>query len=413
MTPGVYANITNADYHGGPGVSKSMLDVLAEKSPLHLHYLRTQANDNDKQPTPAQMIGTAFHALLLEPAEFVKDYCLGLRREDVPEAIEDRDVLLAMVADLNKSRLPKLTTGGSKDELVARIEAAEREQLDAALWSATDALQALKLPELKERIAALNEKRPGLLTTTNMNRNELADLLRAHGKQVTLWSDVQAEWLQNNGHRTVLNQDQWDQLHQMRDAVMAHPAARALLSVPGWAELSVYWNDPVTGELCRCRPDFWRQDGVLVDLKTTEDASADEFARSIANWRYHVQHPFYVDGVTEALKQASAKNLAEAFGVDNTQPSTLPPPAPPAPKAFVFLAVEKTACVVNGQAKGVAVYSLDAESVALGRVLYRADLNTYADCNATGVWPGYGDKIQNIKVPAWEFQRNADLIAAA
>lgn len=396
MTPGVYAGIANADYHGGPGVSKSMLDVLAEKSPLHLHYLRTQANDNDKQPTPAQMIGTAFHALLLEPAEFVKDYCLGLRREDVPEAIEDREVLVGMVNELNKSRLPKLATGGSKDELVARL-------IEAGDTSTPEQFADMKLADLKAAIVKLNESRPGLLTTTNMNRHDLAELLRANGKQVTLWSDVQAEWLKNNGQRTVLTSDQWDQLHRMRDAVMAHPAASKLLSVPGWAELSVYWNDKKTGELCRCRPDYWRQDGVLVDLKTTEDASADEFARSIANWRYHVQHPYYQDGVTHALQQAGDENLRAVFG-DNI---------PPAPKAFVFLAVEKSACVVNGQAKGVAVYVLDGDSVELGRVLYKRDLATYAQCNASGTWPGYGDRIQKLKVPAFEFTRHANLLGAA
>lgn len=380
MKTGIYPNISNENYHGGPGVSKSMLDVLAQSSPLHLYHLRNTANDN-REPTKAQAIGTAFHALLLEPKEFQKNYCLALRQSDVPEAIDDRDQLVAMVAELNKGRLPKLATGGTKDELVARIEAAESGAF------AADTLKELKLSDLKAHIERINTGRTGLLPTSG-TRHELAELLRANGKPVTLWSDVKAEWEANNGHRIVLSQEQWDQLHSMRDAVMAHPAARALMTgVPGVAEHSVYWRDQETGVICRCRPDFWREDGIIVDVKTTDDASAEGFARSISNYRYHVQHAYYMDGI----------NSVQVGGA----------------RAFLFLAVEKSACVVNGQAKGVAVYSLDADSVAMGRAEYRRDLAVYAECERTDVWPGYGDRIQNIALPAWAMNKNAHLLGAA
>lgn len=397
LKPGIYDGISNGEYHGGEGVSKSMLDVLADRSPLHLHHKRTSANDNDHAPTPAQAIGTAFHALLLEPAEFVKDYCLGLRQSDFPDAVDSRDALMAMVTELNKGRLPKLSTTGTKDELVARIMQADAEggaEPDAEMKAGLD---AMKGAELKATIEALNVHRPGLLPTTG-TIPQLAQLLRENGTPVTLWADIKAEWMANNGHRIVLEPEQWDQLHAMRDAVMAHPAARALMTaVPGKAEQSVYWIDEATGELCRCRPDFWRADGVVVDLKTCEDASLDGFSKSIGGWRYHVQHPFYLDGVNAALKQSRAPAWLKAKVV----------------KAFVFLAVEKTACVVNGQAKGVAVYVLDADSVALGRAEYKRDLATYSECKRSGFWPGYGDKIQNITVPKWLLARNADLLAAA
>jgi exodeoxyribonuclease VIII len=370
-----------------------MLDVLADRSPLHLHHMRSTANDN--APTAAQRIGTAFHALLLEPAEFVKDYCLGLRQSDSPDAVDGRDALVAMVTELNKDRLPKLSTSGSKDELVARLVALNDELNLKSKFDADD-LAALKGAELKSMVEAINKDRPGLLPTTG-TIDQLAQLLRDAGRQVTLWRDVKAEWLANNGHRNVLEPEEWDQLHNMRDAVMAHPAARALLSVEGRAEQSVYWRDPKTGELCRCRPDFWRADGVVVDLKTTEDASPEGFAKSVANWRYHVQHPYYLDGVNTALQHGAKPAWLKAD----------------AAKAFVFLAVEKTACVVGGVAKGVAVYVLDEESVALGRALYRNALDQYAACNSSGVWPGYGEKIQPLKVPGYEFTKHAHLLAAA
>ena len=379
MKPGVYEDISNADYHHGPGISKSGLD-LVHRSPMHYNAVVTAANDHT--PTPAQERGTQAHAIILEPDVFTATYCLALRRSDVPDAIDDREVLVEMVNKLNETRLPKLSTSGKKDELIERIiaEVAPRNADVGALASAGE-LANMKGDELKAIITADNADREGKLSTSG-SRHELADLLRANGQPVTLWSDVLAEWTENNPGRQVLSEEVWQQLHDMRDAVINHPAAGALLeSYPGEAEKSVYWNDKTTGVLCRCRPDWWRDDNILVDLKTTEDASTEGFAKSIANYRYDVQAAYYLDGVEAATGKR--------------------------PKAFVFIAVEKK------QPYGVGVYVLDAASLDLGRAQYQHDLAIYAECLANDNWPGYGDKIQTISLPAWHANKNAHLVDVA
>lgn len=379
MKPGVYEGIPNAEYHSGPGISKSGLDLI-HRSPMHYHAVVTA--ENDRVPTPAQELGTAAHALILEPEVFTATYCLALRRSDVPDAIEDREVLVEMVSKLNETRLPKLSTSGKKDELIERIiaEVAPRNADVGALASAGE-LANMKGDELKAIITADNNSREGKLSTSG-SRHELAELLRANGQKVTLWSDVLAEWTENNPGRIVLSPEVWEQLHAMAAAVHAHPAAGALLtSVPGEAEKSVYWNDPTTGVLCRCRPDWWREDDVLVDLKTTDDASPEGFAKSMANWRYDVQDPFYTDGV----KIATGRNV----------------------KAFVFIAVEKKPPYAVG------VYVLDSASREIGRAMYQHDLKVYAECLANDNWPGYGDKIQTINMPAWHANKNAHLLESA
>jgi exodeoxyribonuclease VIII len=389
MLPGIYRGIESNDYHKGPGISKSGLD-LVRRSPAHYAHAISAANDNERQPTPAQAFGSAFHALVLEPKLFVRDYCLALRPADVPEAIEDREVLVAMIHELNSGRKPKIPSTGSKAEQVARI-------IDAkfgGLANDEDAvvLDAMSGKELKGIIDALNVDRQGLLPVSG-SRHELAEILRANGKPVTLWSDVLAEWMKNNAGRQVLTQEQWDALHGMRDAVLAHPAARALLTgCEGEAELSCYWQETVAQGadripvLLRGRPDFWRKDGIIVDLKSTEDAGPEEFARSIANWRYHVQHPIYLDGTAKALNAAQAKGQFKDWQT---------------PRAFVFIAVEKKPPYAVG------VYTLDEESVALGRAEYKADVRTYAQCLKSNQFPAYSPKIQNISLPAWQFARAA------
>lgn len=379
MKPGVYEGISNAEYHGGPGISKSGLD-LVHRSPMHYNAVVTAAND--RTPTPAQEIGTAVHMAILEPEEFAKTYCLALRRSDVPDAIDDREVLVEMVNKLNETRLAKLSTSGNKDALIDRIVEF------TTGWGTREELEAMKVAELKAFIERANEKRTGLLSTSG-SRHELANLLRENGVEVTLWSDVLEEWQRNNSERKVLSPEAFEQIFAMRDAVMNHQAAFAILH---------HVKD------------------IIGDLKTTEDASPEGFAKSIANWRYDVQHAYYMDGTRLALEQGKCTPPHEGkaeLSVYWTDPVTgvlcrcRPDFWRGYPKHFAFIAVEKKPPYAVG------VYVLDSEGVEIGRAQYQHDLRVYAECVRTGEWPGYGDKIQTISLPAWHANKNAHLIGAA
>lgn len=75
----VSGDITNAMYHGSRAlVSKSALDVFARSPAHYLHYLQTGFNDDDpreKEPE-ALLVGSAYHALVLEPEVFERSYVL-------------------------------------------------------------------------------------------------------------------------------------------------------------------------------------------------------------------------------------------------------------------------------------------------------------------------------------------------
>lgn len=371
MEPGIYPDIPNDEYHKGPGVSKSGLDLIA-KSPAHYYHAVNAANDNDREPTVAQAFGTAFHTLLLEPDVFKAEYVVELCREDWQDAIDDRETLVKMVRELNETRLPRLSVTGGKSELINRICDADSKYTPADF-------SVSKTDELKYILEELNKSRTGLYSTTG-NAAELAKILRSEGQTFQLWSEVKAEFAASVEGKTILSKDQYDQLMSMRDAVYAHPAACGLLSLPGKAEQSVYWTDPETGVLCRCRPDFWAmQARIIVDLKTCLDASPEGFSKSLYNWRYHVQDVMYREGCEAATGEQ---------------------------QQFVFLAVEKDACVVNGQSKGVAVYVLDDESRNAGLKEYRQSLGNYAACLQSGEWPGYMNDVQSISIPGWGIKKS-------
>lgn len=148
-----------------------------------------------------------------------------------------------------------------------------------------------------------------------------------------------------------------------------HPAASVLFR-NGVAELSMFWEDAETGVLCKCRPDWLIKKTAIVDVKSTQDASASGFARSVANYEYHVQAAWYLDGVRACL------------GDD-------------APQAFIFAAFEKEA------PHAVAFYNADPDMIELGRREYRRRLAIYAACKRSNVWPGYDPSITNLSLPAW------------
>lgn len=180
------------------------------------------------------------------------------------------------------------------------------------------------------------------------------------GKQA--WADAAA------GGATLLSAADWDVLLGMDDAVRRHLAASRLLGRAGAAETSHLWVDSVTGIQCKCRPDWLTEDGWVVDLKTTEDASPSGFAKSAANFRYHVQAAWYLDGL-------------RACGLE--------------PKGFIFIAVEKR------PPYAVATYLAADDMIAAGQAEARRCLDRIAECRANDNWPGYGDTVQLLSLPKW------------
>lgn len=167
---------------------------------------------------------------------------------------------------------------------------------------------------------------------------------------------------------TVLSLEEREQCAGMWASVHAHPTAAPLLALPGEVEASPVWE--VADSLaCKARIDkLCQQHGVVLDLKTTKDASPQGFQRTVFARGYHRQAAFYLDGLA-------------ALGVTVND--------------FVFIAVEKTAPYAVG------VYRLTDEAVEAGRRELAALLARFREYLRRDYWPGYGDGILDISLPAW------------
>lgn len=175
-----------------------------------------------------------------------------------------------------------------------------------------------------------------------------------------------------------ISDEQYVAVTKMRDAVIKHASAEKLLSMVGENELAAIWErDGIT---CKLKADGYREShrlpGIIFDIKTTASASRAEFERSIANYGYHRQAAWYLDGFARLGRP-----------VEN----------------FVFICVEKAAPY------GVAVYRLLDDAIEIGRAENDRLFALYAECERSNNWPGYSNLIEDVKMPAWAMKRGLEI----
>ena len=188
--------------------------------------------------------------------------------------------------------------------------------------------------------------------------------------------DGKAAWaafeLEANG-RTLLLESEHARALGMISAIWAHPDASSILSGSGAGgklnEVSLVWDED--GVRCKARIDALRMIGAhpyAVDLKTTEDASREAFSKQLANLDYHLQAGFY------------ARGLRSCFHLDHF---------------FSFV------CVESSPPYEVRCWKLDPEDADLGERVAVELLMRWAECERTGLWPGYPLGLEMISLPAW------------
>jgi len=162
----------------------------------------------------------------------------------------------------------------------------------------------------------------------------------------------------------------------MREAVHAHPKVAKMIQATGRAELSIVWVDEKTGVTCKARLDWHtptHAGGAIVDLKTTPDASPWAFAGSANKWGYYRQGATYLRG-------------AEAVGLPAVH--------------FAIIAVEKRPDAYKGGFyNGVILYRLREDDVILGGTQLDFALAMYAECERTGIYPGYTTEVVDLVLP--------------
>lgn len=171
----------------------------------------------------------------------------------------------------------------------------------------------------------------------------------------------------------ILSQKDWDTVIGMRDAIQAHPRARSLFEGRGQFEVSIIFDDPITGVRCKMRPDrLVQRAGMLIDLKSSRDASPARFPQLAENLGYFRKLGLYRRGLTAI--EWPLKEVA-VLAIEPEAPFDLAP----------YLLED--------------MKDLDKADTEITRLL-----ELYKLCTATDTWPGYAsteDGFLMLRRPAW------------
>lgn len=188
-----------------------------------------------------------------------------------------------------------------------------------------------------------------------------------------------AEFVEQNQGKNIVTQEQLELANTWAKAIKQHVKAKEFLKPKtGKNEVSIFWTDKETGELCKARPDRIFDD-YIIDLKTAVSSQQDAFQRKAYDLGYYRQAAWFM----EAFRQEFAKE----------------------PKGFIIIAVEKSAPY------NVVVYQFDQFAIEIGDKENRQLLNTYHECKELGDWYGYDGPeptVQSLGLPNYVIARNME-----
>lgn len=173
----------------------------------------------------------------------------------------------------------------------------------------------------------------------------------------------------------VLSESDFAMVEAVGEAVHAHGRAGRLLAEATDVELSIVWDDPVTGVRCKARLDAYAghlDGGTIPDLKSAVDGGILDFERAVLKWGYHRKAWFYLRGAKEVGLPA---------------------------EHFPVIVIEKDD-----------PYAVDTYRISSGVVTYLEDqmsalLELYAECLALDDWPGRPERIRDISIPDWGWKK--------
>jgi len=173
----------------------------------------------------------------------------------------------------------------------------------------------------------------------------------------------------------ILRQEHFDACRVLQEGVRENPRAAEIFDSACATEVSVVVESPDhPGVMLKVRPDLLCPDaGQIWDVKKTKNIDPDLFARDMFTFQYHQGSAFYLDAMN-ALEPGTYNQFGLLVVADD-------PPFEVRP------------------------YIVGERSIDLGRITYQARLKRWSECEADGHWPAGGERIQEIDVHHWAFDK--------
>lgn len=185
-----------------------------------------------------------------------------------------------------------------------------------------------------------------------------------------------AAWEQANEGKMLVSEEDVENASRMSENLRSLSIYKAMQDNYGMAEASFFFTDPVFGLNLRIRPD-WHiapckafPNGLIIDLKTTDDARPMAFSRTCANFSYDLSASMYREGF-QAYYQTEDK--------------------PP----FIFLVSERNTPFNVKQYKASDLF------LSVGNARYNRSKELLAESLLMGEWDGYSKDLEEIYLPSY------------
>jgi exodeoxyribonuclease VIII len=172
--------------------------------------------------------------------------------------------------------------------------------------------------------------------------------------------------LDENKHKMFVSPELIESAYGMANAIRNEPMFYKLVN-GSKIEKSIFFTHKSTGLQCKARPDAWNNQ-IVVDVKTTSDASYRGFQSSALKYGYFLQAGM----IKEALK---------SVGIEMTE--------------FVI------PCVESKPPYHTAIYTMDDDALSYGSSLFNDLMERLAVCLERDEWESYG--YQTLSVPTYAF----------
>jgi len=163
----------------------------------------------------------------------------------------------------------------------------------------------------------------------------------------------------------ILSASDYDVIQAMTQALENHKTVSLLLS-NGNVGMPSLFTEKKSGAVIEFKP-HWLTGEIIVNLTSTDDASMGNFQKEAVKFKHYKKAAIQVDALDAA--------------------------------AMVFITVERT------EPYKIGIHKLDDRAFLFGREEYIRNCSVYIECLNNGDWPGLPEKITNVSLPEWAYNK--------
>jgi hypothetical protein len=184
-----------------------------------------------------------------------------------------------------------------------------------------------------------------------------------------------AKFLEEHAGKIHLSLDEFNSIYRIMETCQKHSALSFLNKNVGYPEVSGFFE--YMGISCKFRVDYFMDNGLICDLKTTLSGHERSFRNSVLDFNYHTQAEFYM----------MAMELLTGKAFDT----------------FVWIVVEKL------PPHKIYLYEPSKRWLDLARSEISSAIDLYLDCKSKNYWPSVPESVVTLEVPRWLEEREQNV----